>query len=126
MIRPGGHRVEFGGRRKIEQLLKLATDSKDKGLRIDAVRAFGSALGPDLKARLKDVIRIMENDAEFEVRLAALEEIAALGTELKEDKDTIAALRKRQSDPQVKVREAAAVAIRRIEKKPEKPADKKP
>ena len=53
-------------------------------------------------------------------------EIASLGMELKEDKDTLAALRKRLSDPQVKVREAATAAIRRIEKKPEKPHEKKP
>ena len=110
----------------VEPLLKVATESKDKGLRIDAVRAFGSALGPGLKDRLKDAIQIMENDSEFEVRLAAVEEIGALGMELKEDKETMAALRKRLSDPQVKVREAAAAAIRRIEKKPEKPPEKKP
>lgn len=110
----------------VESLLKLATQSKNKGLRIDALRAFGSALGPALKDRLKDVIAIMETDADFEVRLAAVEEIGSLGMELKDDKDTIAALRKRQSDPQAKVREAAAAAIRRIEKKPEKkPPEKK-
>ena len=110
----------------IEPLLKLATESKDKGLRIDALRAFGSALGSGLKERLPVMIRIMESDVDFEVRLAAVEEIAALGIELKDDKDTLTALRKRQSDPQVKVREAAAAAIRRIEKKPEKPVEKKP
>jgi HEAT repeat protein len=110
----------------VEALLKVATGAKDKGLRIDALRAFGSALGPGLKDRLKEVIRIMESDADFEVRLAAVEEIGSLGSELKDDKDTIAALRKRQSDQQVKVREAATAAIRRIEKKPEKPAEKKP
>lgn len=110
----------------VESLLKLATTAKDKGLRIDSLRAFGSALGPGLKERLKDVIRIMETDVDFEVRLAAVEEVASLGMELKDDKDTIAALRKRQSDPQVKVREAAAAAIRRIEKKLEKPPEKKP
>jgi HEAT repeat protein len=109
-----------------EPLLKLATQSKEKGLRIDAVRAFGSALGPDLKDRLKDLIAIMETDADFEVRLAAVEEIGALGAALANDKETLAALRKRKSDQQVKVREAAAAAIRRIEKKPEKPPAKKP
>lgn len=111
----------------VEALFKLATTSKDKGLRIDSLRAFGSALGPDVKGRLKDVIGIMENDVDFEVRLAAVEEVASLGMELKDDKETMAALRKRLSDPQVKVREAAAIAIRRIERKPDpKPKDKKP
>jgi HEAT repeat protein len=108
-----------------ESLYKLATEAKDKGIRIDALRAFGTALGPGLKDRLKDVIRIMESDMEFEVRLTAVEEIGSLGMELKDDKETMTALRKRLSDPQVKVREAAALAIRRIEKKPEKPPEKK-
>jgi HEAT repeat protein len=110
----------------VETLLKVATTSKDKGLRIDALRAFGSALGPDLKGRLPDVIKIMETDKDFEVRLAAVEEIGSLGIELKDDKETLTALRKRLSDEQVKVREAASIAIRRIEKKPEKKTEKKP
>lgn len=110
-----------------EPLFKIATTAKDKGLRIDALRAFGSALGPAVKERLKDLIGIMEMDADFEVRLAAVEEIASIGMELKDDKDTMAALRKRLSDPQVKVREATALAIRRIERKPDpKTPPKKP
>jgi len=109
-----------------DALYKLATTSKDKGLRIDALRAFGSALGPAIKDRLADVIRVMESDMDFEVRLVAVEEVGSLGMELQGDKDALAALRKRLSDPQVKVREAAAVAIRRIERKPDpKPKDKK-
>lgn len=110
-----------------DALYKLATESKEKGIRIDALRSFGSALGPAIKDRLKDLIRVMEKDPDFEVRLVAVDEIGSLGMELKEDKETIAALRKATSDPQVKVREAAAAAIRRIEKKPEpKPKDKQP
>lgn len=109
-----------------DALLKVATAGKDKGLRIDAVRAFGSVLGPDLKGRLKDIIRVMEADPDFEVRLAAVEELGALGPAIKDDPEAMAALRKRLSDPQVKVREAAAVAVRRIEKKPEKRPEKKP
>ena len=107
-------------------LWKLATESTDKGFRIDAVRAFGSALGTDLKGRLKDVIRMMESDPEFEVRIALVEEIGALGNDIKDDKEAMGALRKRLSDPQGKVREAAAAAIRRIEKKPEKGPDATP
>ena len=109
-----------------DALLKHAREAKEKGTRIDAVRAFGSALGPDLKGRLKDLIQLLEKEPEFEVRVAIVEEIGALGNDLKDDKDTLAALRKRLSDPQVKVREAAAAAIRRIEKKAEKPPEKKP
>lgn len=109
-----------------DALLKLATQSKDKNTRIDAVRSFGSALGSGLKERLNDLIRLMENDPDFEVRLAVVEEIGALGNEIQNNKEAMTALRKRQSDTQVKVREAAAAAIRRVEKKPEKPTEKKP
>lgn len=109
-----------------DALLKLATEGTHKGLRVDAVRAFGSALGPGLKDRLKDIVRVMETDRDFEVRIAAVEELGALGTSIKDNVEAMTALRKRLSDPQVKVREAAAAAIRRVDKKPEKPADKKP
>jgi HEAT repeat protein len=110
-----------------DALFKLATESKDKGIRIDALRAFGSALGDGIKDRLKDLIRVMESDMDYEVRLAAVEEIGSLGMQLKDDKETLGALRKRLSDQQVKVREAAALAIRRIERKPDpKPPEKKP
>lgn len=111
-----------------DALLAVATDREkaDKGLRVDAVRAFGSVQGPDLKARLGDLVKVMETDPEFEVRVAAVEEVAALGPAVKDDAATMTALRKRLSDPQVKVRAAAAAAIKRAEKKPEKPAEKKP
>ncbi len=66
----------------------------------------------------------METDPDFEVRLAAVEEVGALGPDIKDDKDTVGALRKRQSDPQVKVREAASIALRRVEKKPDTPSKK--
>jgi HEAT repeat protein len=109
-----------------DALLKMATTAKDKGLRVDAVRAFGSALGPGLKDRLKDLIRVMEADPDFEVRVAAVDELGALGPQVKDDKEAMAALRTRLSDPQVKVREVAAAAVRRVEKKPEKAPGKSP
>jgi HEAT repeat protein len=109
-----------------DALLKVATGTADKNTRVDALRAFGSALGPALKDRVKDLIRVLETDPDFEVRVVAVEEIGALGNDLKDDKETITALRKRLSDPQVKVRESAAAAIRRIERKADKPPEKKP
>ena len=112
-----------------DALLKLATAKSPEaaaGLRVDAVRAFGSVLGADLKGRVAVLVGVMENDPDFEVRVAAVEEVGALGAAVKDDVPTMTALRKRLSDPQVKVRAAAAEAIRRTEKKPPKPADKKP
>lgn len=106
-------------------VLKLATEEKDKEIRVDAVRAFGSALGSELKGRVKELFPLLEKDPDFEVRLAVVEEIGALGHEVKDDKEVMAALRKRLSDPQVKVRTAAAEAIKRVEKPPPKPPEKK-
>jgi HEAT repeat protein len=118
-----------------DDLFKVANTEKLKDIRVDAVRAFGSALGPTgVKARLKDLRPLLDpaKQPEFEVRLALVDEIGALGWEhlgvdlnsadkaLKaEATDTVAALRGRLADPQVKVREAAAAAIKKISTKPE-------
>ena len=86
---------------------------------MDAVHAFGSAIGPDgLRKRLKEVLAMLSDPA-FEVRVAVIDEVASLGHELKEDKETMKVLRARLGDPHIKVREAARHAIERIEKKPE-------
>jgi HEAT repeat protein len=115
------------GKPAADALLKVAGNLKEKkGLRVDAVRAFGSALGAELRGRAKDLIALLDKDPDFEVRIAIVEEFAALGHDAKDDKETIAALRRRMSDPQVKVREAAAQAIDRINKPPKKPTDKPP
>lgn len=105
-------------------LLKLAKEDKDKGLRLDGVRGYCSALGPAFRNNVANLLPLMKDDPEFEVRLAIVEEIAALGNAVKDDKTVLDALQARRSDPQVKVREAAAAAIRRITAKP--PPPKKP
>lgn len=107
-----------------DALLKVASGEKVKDIRVDAVRAFGSALGSGLKGRVKDILAIL-SDREFEVRLAVVEEVGALGNELRDDVETLRVLRGRLSDPHVKVREAASVAIKKIEKKPESKDPKK-
>ncbi|MBN9119074.1 MAG: HEAT repeat domain-containing protein [Planctomycetes bacterium] len=118
-----------------DELFKVLTTDAVKDIRVDAVRAFGSALGPaGVKARLKDLRPQLDpsKQPDFEVRLALVDEIGALGYEYigadltspdkgvkAEALETLGALRSRQADPQVKVREAAAQAVRKIEKKPE-------
>jgi HEAT repeat protein len=113
-----------------DSLLKVVATDKLKDIRVDAVRAFGSALGlAGVKARLADLRPLLDpsKQPDFEVRLALVEEIGALGYDIHMDKETLAALRLRLADPQLKVREAAGIAIRKIEKKPEpkKEPDKK-
>lgn len=100
-------------------LLKAAEADKAKDIRAEAVHAYGSALGrAGTKAHLNDLLALLK-DPEFEVRLAVVEEVGSLGAELKDDAAAVKVLRNRLSDPHVKVREAAAAALRRIEKKPE-------
>lgn len=118
-----------------DELLKVVAADKQKDIRVDAVRAFGSALGPaGVKARVKDLRPLLDpaKQPDYEVRLAVVEEIGALGYEhigadltsavpgLKaEAQETLGALRQRLADPQLKVREAAGIAVRKVEKKPE-------
>jgi HEAT repeat protein len=109
-----------------DDILKVAKSDKDKDVRVDAVRAFAAVVGPEgLKARVKDVFPILDGDPDYEVRLAAVEELGALGNAIKGDAETLAALQKRLNDPSAKVRTAAADAIRRIETLPKAP-EKKP
>ncbi len=125
-----------------DELLKMAMTDATKDIRVDAVRAFGSALGPTgVKARLKEFRALLDpvKEPDYEVRLALIDEIAALGYEhlgidlISTDeavktlaKETISVLRLRLADPQVLVRKAAEVAIRKIEKKPEPKKDPDP
>ncbi len=118
-----------------DKLFKTLASDKAADVRVDAVRALGSALGPaGVKSRVKDYCAQLDLTAQpaFEVRLALVEEIGALGWEhlgqyrKAPDKaaqtlthEVIAALRRRLADPQVNVRDAAARAIRHIEMKPE-------
>jgi HEAT repeat protein len=105
-----------------DALLKAAETDKAKEIRADAVHAFGSALGATLKVRIKDLLALLK-DPDFEVRIAVVEEVGALGNELKDDAETLKVLRGRLSDQHNKVREAAAIAIRKIEKKAEPKKD---
>ncbi|VTT97073.1 hypothetical protein : Uncharacterized protein OS=Planktothrix agardhii NIVA-CYA 126/8 GN=A19Y_3985 PE=4 SV=1: HEAT_2: HEAT_2 [Gemmataceae bacterium] len=102
-----------------DALYKIAATDKVKDVRVDAVRGFGSAVGPaGVKARVKDLLALLV-DPDYEVRMAVVEEIGALGNELIADQETIKALRVRLSDPHLKVRDAVKTAINKIEKKPE-------
>lgn len=105
-----------------DAILKAARTDKDREVRVAAVRAFAAALGPNLKGRAKDLYPSLD-DTELEVRVTTIEALGALGNDLKDDTETLAALRKRLSDPQAKAREAAAQAIKRIESPP--PPEKK-
>jgi HEAT repeat protein len=94
-------------------------------VRVDAVRSFGLVLGPEgLRERGGDLIKLFD-DPQFMIRVAALEELAGLGNALKEDAKTKEAINRMRADPHVRVRTAAAEAIKRIEAEPKKQPEKK-
>ena len=106
--------------------MKVASSDKAKDICVDAVYAFGSAVGKDgLKKRLKDVLALL-SEPDYRVRIAVINDVASLGAELKDDEATMKILRGRLRDPHLKVRETAREAIERIEKKPEPKKDPDP
>ena len=125
-----------------ETLLHVATTDKVDDIRVDAVRAFGTALGPaGVKTRLKDLLPRLDPKTETsgDVRLAVVGEVGALGYEhlgvdlVSRDpkvkaaaETTLATLRKRRGDPQLAVRDAADRAIHAIITKPVPKKDPEP
>ena len=111
----------------IPALLKSFQGDADKNVRIDALCALGSGLGANVKellavltARLNiDPEAKPKGDPDYEVRIAVADELGRTRGGREGRHPGVAA---HQRDPQVKVREAATAAIRRIEK----PAEKKP
>lgn len=118
--------ASFGpaAREALPQVLRAAQTDPAKSVRQEAVHAFAALLGPDLSGRLPELLALLK-DPDFEVRIAVLEEVGALGPSLQKDAGTLRLLRQRLSDPHVKVREAAAAALKRIERKPMDKQDKR-
>jgi HEAT repeat protein len=115
-----------GGLKIIEaELKKVIVEDADKETRGIALRALCDGFGENAKDLLPFLVMRMAEEKDFDVKLALIEELGDLGAD---GKAAIPALREAQRDAQVKIREAAAMAIRRIEKpKPkEKPPETKP
>lgn len=101
-----------GGGKLVEKELKKAfEDDKDKQVRGAALRALCEGFGSDAKLLIPTIVARLKVEPEFDVRIAIIEELSALGAD---GKDALPALREAQKDPQTKIREAAAGAIKRI------------
>lgn len=96
-----------------EQLKRAFTGDADKLVRSSAVHALCVAYGTDAKSLIPLMAERLKVDPDFEVRTVTAEELGALGSE---GRPALLALREAQRDQQIKVREAAAAAIRRIER----------
>ena len=101
------------------RLKETASTDSDKDIRIDALHTLGVAYGSDAKELIPFFAERLKADKDFEVRIAIADELGSLGPA---GKDALPALRAAQTDSQIKVRAAAAAAIKQIEK----PADKEP
>jgi HEAT repeat protein len=111
-----------GGLKIIEaELKKVVVEDIDKETRGIALRALCDGFGENAKDLLPFLVARLAEEKDFDVKLALIEELGDLGAD---GKPAIPALREAQKDAQVKIREAAALAIRRIEKP--KPKEKPP
>jgi HEAT repeat protein len=90
----------------------------DKEVRAVAVRALTAVYGSDAAEVIPVMTERLKADTDFEVRVAIAEELGSFGPA---GKKAVSALRAAMKDPQIKVREAATLAIRQIEKPPVKP-----
>ena len=101
-----------GGGKIVEKELKKAfEEDKDKQVRGFALRALCAGFGADVKVLLPTIVARLKIEPEFDVRIAIIEELGALGSE---GQEALPALREAQKDPQTKVRESATGAIKRI------------
>lgn len=105
------------------ELRKMLESDADKLARRYAVRALSASYGPDGAKLLPIWTARLKADPAFEVRVAIAEELGALGAA---GADAITALQDARKDPQLKVREAATMAIRQITKPIEIPKEEKP
>jgi HEAT repeat protein len=93
------------------QLLKAFTSDPDKGVRLNAVRTLVSGYGTDAPKLIPVLTKQLQADADFEVRVAIVEELGGLGPA---GKPAVPALQRARKDPQIKVREAATDALKAI------------
>jgi HEAT repeat protein len=97
----------------LDALFAVAADDSDRDARIAAVQAIGAISSTDPARMITFFGEQLKREKEFEVRIAMVDELGALGAA---GNAAIGTLRDAQRDPQVKVREAAAAAIKRITK----------
>lgn len=105
--------------RKSEAAIRaVMIQDADKEVRAVAVRALTAVYGSDVSEVIPVLTDRLKADSDYEVRVAIAEELGSFGSA---GKKAVPALRAAMKDPQIKVREAATMAIRQIEKPPAKP-----
>jgi HEAT repeat protein len=95
------------------KLKDLATSDADKDVRLDCIHTLGVSYGAEAKELIPFLTDRLKADPDFEVRIGIADELGSLGPG---GKEALPALRAAQTDSQIKVRAAAAAAIKQIEK----------
>lgn len=111
-------KLGFSARKTEPAIRAVMTQDGDKEVRAVAVRALTAVYGSDASEVIPVLTDRLKADSDFEVRVAIAEELGSFGSA---GKKAVPALRAAMKDPQIKVREAATMAIRQIEKPPPKP-----
>lgn len=111
-------KLGFVARKSEPAIRTVMIQDADKEVRAVAVRALTAVYGSDVSDVIPVLTDRLKADADFEVRVAIAEELGSFGSA---GKKAVPALRAAMKDPQIKVREAATMAIRQIEKPPSKP-----
>lgn len=114
---------KFGiiGRIASQELKKAFQEDGDKIVRSNALHSLAVGYGADAKDLIPLLTARLKADPDYEVRVAIAEQLGSYGAN---GKEAIPALQEARRDSQLKVREAAAIAIRQIQKPPEKPVEK--
>lgn len=114
---------KFGiiGRVASQELKKAFQEDGDKIVRANALHSLAAGYGADPKDLIPVLTARLKADPDFEVRVAIAELLGSYGANAK---SAVPSLQEARRDSQLKVREAAALAIRKIEKPPEKPVEK--
>jgi HEAT repeat protein len=100
------------------ELTKVLKSDAEKQVRLNAVRTLCSGYGSDAVNLIPVLTERLKDDPDFEVRVAVAEELGAMGPPAKA---AIPLLRLAQRDAQIRVREAATAAVKKIEKPADKP-----
>lgn len=111
-------KLGFVAKRSEQAIRQIMIGDPDKEVRALAVRALTATYATDQVELIPLLSDRLANDTDFEVRIAIAEELGSFGNS---GKSAIPALRAATKDPQRKVREAAAAAIKQIERPPVKP-----
>lgn len=104
-------RFGVAAKSQVDRLKKLAEDDKDALARGYALHSLSQIHGSQTVDLLPFYSQRLKEDPDFEVRVIAAEEIGALGQAAK---SAAPALQEARRDQQIKVREAAAQALKRV------------